>query len=135
MGVEQKKRRRIFLRDAYACRYCGYDMALHFPYPHLGVLTVDHIVPKIAGGTDRNDNLATCCYSCNTRKRHRRVSEFVRDLYLNGVPWGAEERRLRWRLVRARLVREATASGRSRGGVLSRIIALPDKEKPRAKRG
>ena len=135
MGVVQKKRRRIFVRDGYTCRYCGYDMTLHFPYPHLGVLTVDHIIAKVCGGTDRKDNLVTCCFECNNRKCNRPVEKFLGDLYLNGVPRGAEERRLRWRFVRARLVREATASGRSRGCALSRMIALPDKEKPRAKRG
>jgi 5-methylcytosine-specific restriction endonuclease McrA len=54
MGVTQKKRRRIFARDEYTCRYCDLDMKWHFPYPHLGVITVDHIVPKVYGGTDRN---------------------------------------------------------------------------------
>ena len=55
-------------------------MPLH-AYPHLGVITVDHIVPKIAGGTDRDDNLVTSCYFCNTRKRDLPVEEFVRDLH------------------------------------------------------
>ena len=107
MGVGREKRRRILARDRYRCRYCGYDMTLHFPYPHLGVLTVDHVVAKVRGGTDRNDNLATCCVDCNNRKRNRRVEVFLRDLYLNGEPGkGVDDRRLRWFVMRADLARE-----------------------------
>src|ERR1700687_370344 len=110
MGVG---RRRIFMRDRYRCRYCGHDITLHFPYPHLRMLTVDHVVPKVAGGTDRFANLVTCCFACNNWKRNRDVAEFLRDLYQNGEPGrGADDRRLRWFVVRARLIREATACGR-----------------------
>jgi hypothetical protein len=114
MAVSQVKRRRIFARDGYRCRYCGHDMTLHFPYPHLGVLTVDHVVPKVHGGTDRNDNLVTCCFDCNNWKCNRPAAEFLRDLYLYGEPGrGADDRRLRWFVVRARLIREVTAGERS----------------------
>lgn len=34
-------------------------------------LTVDHVIPKSAGGTDRPDNLQVLCRSCNSRKRSR----------------------------------------------------------------
>ncbi|MDE2096926.1 MAG: HNH endonuclease [Patescibacteria group bacterium] len=30
--------------------------------------TVDHIVPKIEGGTDNLNNLVLVCYGCNTRR-------------------------------------------------------------------
>jgi hypothetical protein len=91
----------------------GHDMTLHFPYPHLKVLTVDNIVPIVRGGADRNDNLVTCCFERNNRKRNRDVAELLRDLYLNGEPGrGADDRRLRWFVVRARLIREAIASER-----------------------
>jgi HNH endonuclease len=83
-------------------------MTLHFAYPHLGVVTVDHVVARVRGGTDRDDNLATCCFDCNNRKRNRRVEVFLRDLYLNGEPGrGVDDRRLRWRVARVRLLKEA----------------------------
>lgn len=31
-------------------------------------LTVDHVVPKAAGGTDHPSNLSVLCRSCNSRK-------------------------------------------------------------------
>ena len=32
------------------------------------MLTVDHVVAKINGGTSKDDNLVTACRSCNSRK-------------------------------------------------------------------
>ena len=90
MGVRRMKKERILLRDNYTCRYCGYDMTLHYPYPHLKVVTIDHIVPKVAGGTDRDGNLVTCCYWCNNRKRDLPVEEFLRDL--QATLWPAANR-------------------------------------------
>lgn len=118
MGVGRDKRRRIFKRDRYRCCYCGFDMTLHFPYPHLGVLTIDHVVPKISGGTERMSNLVTCCFDCNNRKGNRSLDEFLRRVCVNAIPSAlrrlGDERQLRWFAARARLAREASASGRSR---------------------
>ncbi len=41
------------------CSYCGTS---------LGRMEVDHIYPRASGGTDRLDNLALSCASCNARK-------------------------------------------------------------------
>lgn len=40
------------------CFYCG----------ETGELTVDHVLPKVRGGTDALDNLVACCRGCNGRK-------------------------------------------------------------------
>ena len=78
-------------------------MTLHFAYPHLGVLTIDHIIPRVAGGTDRYDNLVTCCFDCNNCKGNRTVAEFLRELYATGQPPpGKAQQQLRWRVVRGR---------------------------------
>jgi len=121
LGVPRKKRFRIFARDGYRCRYCGYDMTLHFPYPHLRVLTVDHVLPKGKGGTERFDNLVTACYSCNTRKGNRPVAEFLRELYDTGTPPPGEEHRLRWRVVRVRLIQQALAADAHLGAESARV--------------
>lgn len=44
------------------CAYCGAPCA-----------AIDHIVPVVRGGSDRWDNLAAICKSCNSRKRDRSV--------------------------------------------------------------
>lgn len=52
-------RRSIFARDNYTCQYCGVQTR---------DLTIDHILPKRAGGGMQWDNLVACCRRCNARK-------------------------------------------------------------------
>ena len=58
-----KKRLRIYLRDAFSCRYC--DRAMN---PLSDDLSLDHIDPD---GGDEDSNLVTSCISCNARKGSR----------------------------------------------------------------
>lgn len=60
-GVRPSKRNTIFVRDKFACRYCR-------TRPPIEELTVDHVVPRARGGSDRNDNLVACCMVCNQKK-------------------------------------------------------------------
>jgi 5-methylcytosine-specific restriction endonuclease McrA len=52
-------RRTIFARDNYTCQYCGSTTK---------DLTIDHVIPKRAGGKASWDNLVTCCRRCNIKK-------------------------------------------------------------------
>ena len=52
-------RRTIFARDNYTCQYCGSTTK---------DLTIDHVIPKRAGGPATWDNLVTCCRRCNIKK-------------------------------------------------------------------
>lgn len=56
----------IFKRDHYKCQYCG---ATGVP------LTVDHVIPKVRGGSDSWTNLVTACIHCNNRKGDRTLRE------------------------------------------------------------
>lgn len=80
VSVRRAMKKRVFARDHYRCRYCGFDMTLHFPYPHLHVLTVDHVRPRSKGGKHAYNNLVTCCRWCNGRKTNRPVEEFLQEL-------------------------------------------------------
>lgn len=51
-------RRAVFLRDNYRCRHCSAAENL----------TIDHIKPVAAGGTDDITNLQTLCRRCNAIK-------------------------------------------------------------------
>lgn len=53
------RRRKVFERDGYRCRYCGIELTDP---------TIDHVMPVSRGGTDGMANLVTCCYSCNNAK-------------------------------------------------------------------
>ncbi|MBX3118717.1 MAG: HNH endonuclease [Fimbriimonadaceae bacterium] len=52
-------RHSILARDNYTCQYCGTKGR---------DLTLDHVVPKWAGGPGSWDNLVACCRRCNLKK-------------------------------------------------------------------
>lgn len=52
-------RRTVFARDNYTCQYCGATTK---------DLTIDHVVPRRAGGQSTWDNLVACCRRCNIKK-------------------------------------------------------------------
>ena len=51
-------------RAGKRCEYCGLDQA----DSPLASLHIEHIIPRIHGGTDALDNLALACIDCNLRK-------------------------------------------------------------------
>ena len=53
----------IFNRDNFTCQYCGRN-----PTENKVKLHLDHIKPKIDGGTDDLENLVTACTQCNLGK-------------------------------------------------------------------
>jgi len=59
-------RREVFLRDGFACQYCG---------EHTQKLTLDHIVPRHRGGSHSWENLVAACGTCNHRKGGRLPEE------------------------------------------------------------
>jgi 5-methylcytosine-specific restriction endonuclease McrA len=62
-------RARVFLRDGFACAYCGDRL-------HKRDLTIDHIVPVSRGGGHELDNLCVACKPCNSSKADRLLSEW-----------------------------------------------------------
>ena len=56
----------VFKRDAWQCVYCGSTEDL----------TLDHVIPQSRGGSDKAENLVTCCFSCNSSKGARTPEEW-----------------------------------------------------------
>ncbi len=54
----------VFLRDRFACQYCGESLPTHD-------LTFDHVVPRSRGGRTTWDNVITACSPCNLTKGNR----------------------------------------------------------------
>ena len=48
----------VFLRDKFACQYCGVGKNLTF----------DHLLPKSKGGVTDWENVVTACSTCNVQK-------------------------------------------------------------------
>jgi 5-methylcytosine-specific restriction endonuclease McrA len=57
-------RRNIYARDHSICQYCGRK----FPTQEL---SLDHVVPRAAGGRTTWDNLVCACVYCNAKKGGR----------------------------------------------------------------
>jgi len=51
----------LFLRDGFACVYCGCG----------DELTFDHVIPRRLGGTTSWDNIVAACSRCNLKKGGR----------------------------------------------------------------
>ena len=76
----------VFLRDKFACQYCGDRKDLTF----------DHLLPKSRGGLTDWNNVVTACSSCNVKKggklykdcelklANKPYATTVEDLHRNG---------------------------------------------------
>ena len=73
LQILQKQTRRvntkIFQKTGGYCYYCGFQLKIL-------TFTVDHVIPKSKGGSDRNENLVPACQLCNTTKSNFYVEEF-----------------------------------------------------------
>jgi 5-methylcytosine-specific restriction endonuclease McrA len=66
--VSMSRRWDVFVRDCFKCKYCGKS-------PEDGkVLHIDHIKPKILGGSNKIDNLITACQECNIGKSDKELT-------------------------------------------------------------
>jgi len=74
---------RANLRKQYGdqCFYCGVVMAFvrlsrGTPWPE-NLATIEHVHPISLGGTHTWDNVVLACWSCNCRKRHTPLAEWL----------------------------------------------------------
>jgi 5-methylcytosine-specific restriction endonuclease McrA len=71
--IRPEKRLAIYLRDKFACTYCGRD--LH--NAPAGDVHLDHVVAKSDGGTNHETNLVTACRTCNCSRQSKNVADFA----------------------------------------------------------
>lgn len=65
-------RKQVMKRDGCGCRYCGKRLTLD-------TSTLDHIVPRALGGTDRKYNLCLACRDCNLAKANKSPHVFIAE--------------------------------------------------------
>ena len=58
----------VFDRDRLACFYCDDQLSVE-------TATVDHVVPRLHGGSHDVENLVTACQPCNSSKNARRLPD------------------------------------------------------------
>lgn len=64
-------RARIYLRDGHRCVWCRYA-------PEPGEkLTLDHVIPRSAGGSNRYWNLVSACHACNSHRGDTPAADFA----------------------------------------------------------
>lgn len=67
--IRDEKREAIYARDGWTCWACGHKVA-RAPSLKAGapgrLATLDHVIPRPAGGSNDERNLATMCSDCNT---------------------------------------------------------------------
>lgn len=62
------KRLAIYLRDRFACCYCGRDLSTAKPHE----VALDHLIPRSnPRSTDDATNLVTACSRCNCARQDR----------------------------------------------------------------
>ena len=68
LGTQYWKNRRleVLQRDGYICAYCGEEAT-----------SVDHVIPRSAGGDHSLSNLVACCLKCNGRKGNMQQHSFL----------------------------------------------------------
>lgn len=62
--VVRFSRRNVYIRDDHRCQYCGEVFGA-------SDLTLDHVVPRVAGGKTSWTNVVAACRPCNRRKGGR----------------------------------------------------------------
>lgn len=65
-ALKQALKMKVFVRDNWTCYICGLRVRDLPNHPRMA--TVDHIIPRIKGGSNDTDNLKTCCAKCNNDK-------------------------------------------------------------------
>uniref|UniRef100_A0A6M3LMK9 Putative homing endonuclease n=1 Tax=viral metagenome TaxID=1070528 RepID=A0A6M3LMK9_9ZZZZ len=72
--IRPEKRLAIYLRDNMSCMWCGVGVEQDESVQ----LTLDHIKPRIKGGTNKETNLITCSSRCNSSRQDRNSIAFAR---------------------------------------------------------
>jgi hypothetical protein len=94
--IRDEKRHAIYERDGWTCWVCGCRV-LTDPMLRAGasgaLATLDHVVPRLLGGTNDACNLVTCCGEHNAARGDKPAVEWLIDQE-EGVDWMAALSRL-----------------------------------------
>lgn len=65
--IRPEKRLAIYIRDGFTCAYCGRSLKGAEPHD----VTLDHLLPRSAGGGNEATNLVTACGACNYSRQDK----------------------------------------------------------------
>lgn len=72
--IRQNKWAAIVERDGYTCMYCGSTFEAEW-------FTLDHVIPREKGGSNKSSNLVCSCQSCNSSKGTKNALTWLREQY------------------------------------------------------
>jgi 5-methylcytosine-specific restriction endonuclease McrA len=75
--MKKEARKKVWLKYQKHCAYCGKEI-------EYGDMQVDHIIPKILGGKNKESNYNPSCRRCNHYKRTLPLEKF-RTFWLEGL--------------------------------------------------
>lgn len=70
-----RKKQRLWKRDGGCCHYCGTKLSWQEK-------TIDHVIPRSKGGSNRTWNLVISCRPCNEDKADRDPCEKLLEMVL-----------------------------------------------------
>lgn len=109
-GISEEIRARVREQAGNRCGYC-----LSLQKYVLGILEIEHIIPKAKGGTDDEENLWLACRLCNGYKgitTHERDPVTGRRVKLFNPRWQKWSRHFQWSQDGTRIIGR-TACGRA----------------------
>ena len=81
--IRPETRQAVVERGHHTCCYCG-RTGLHLADPETchsdAVATLDHVVPRAAGGSNAPTNLVVACLSCNSSRQDTPLAQWARKL-------------------------------------------------------
>lgn len=81
--IYRPTRLRIYDRDRWCCVWCGQKVATG-PGIRDGqpgrLATLDHLVPRSEGGSNRPANLVTACLECNSERAGKELDDWLEEL-------------------------------------------------------
>jgi 5-methylcytosine-specific restriction endonuclease McrA len=73
----KRRERKFALLGGAACVFCGATENIH----------LDHIIPKMLGGTNGLANRMPVCSSCNISRSDQPLLQWIRRVAIEGLPW------------------------------------------------
>ncbi len=94
--ISDKRRRAIYERDGWTCWVCGCRV-VRAPALAAGasgeLATLDHVIPRVLGGSNASNNLVTCCDPHNRARGDEPAVEWLINQE-DGMDWKAALERL-----------------------------------------
>lgn len=110
-GIRNGRRRTFWQAQKGLCHYCKRVMVIEIGYANS--VTIDHVVPKCRGGSNKRHNTVAACWRCNFLKGELTENEF-RKLYDRAIEEGRMPERHPRRVPSREAVREARRVRRQR---------------------